>query len=131
MRSLLLLLAVVLFGCSREPADRSQVENAPSAPIQVQPVAAAPDDLQGQQAVVCGIGQSACGARCYEAAKGEKCCPNGKTVCGFGQTCCGERCFDAAKGEKCCPNGTSVCGFGQSCCGDRCYDASRGEKCLP
>src|SRR5688500_10789795 len=92
-------------------------------------IALAAGATSGSAQTVCRAGQLACGARCYEPARGQQCLPSG-VVCGPGQQACGMRCFSPASGQQCFASG-AICGPGEQACGMRCYSPARGERCFP
>ena len=75
--------------------------------------------------VICGMGQSVCGAVCYEPTLGQH-CDNG-IVCGAGQSACGRSCYTPTMGQRC--DAGAVCGPGQMVCAGRCFSPSAGQHC--
>lgn len=75
--------------------------------------------------LICGMGQSVCGAVCYEPTLGQHC--DGGIVCGPGQSACGRSCYTPTMGQRC--DAGVVCGPGQMVCAGRCFSPSAGQHC--
>ena len=72
--------------------------------------------MSGTSALVCKIGQKACGDKCYFPI-GRQCLEG--QVCSIGQSVCGNQCFYDA-GLQTCLDG-HLCKIGQKLCKSQCY----------
>ena len=103
MKRLILAFLTGVFLFAGAAGAEQQCLNPSDTPTVHERLSAAAGGIQLAQNIVCSAGYSACkgacGATCYQPARGQKCF-NG-AVCAFGQQACGCSCYTPSRGEKC------------------------------